>query len=100
MDAALARLEDALQRGDVAALVAELRALGGSPAHAPVALRACKACSHSLIHLRTAPRRLPQAPLGRCCTRFARTAQTQPFRRKRWVRLWPSLLSLRTNWRQ
>jgi hypothetical protein len=43
MDAALARLEDAEQRGDVAVVVAELRAHGGSPAHAPVALRACAA---------------------------------------------------------
>jgi hypothetical protein len=39
MDAMLARLEDAEQRGDVDAVVAELRAHGGSPAHAPVALQ-------------------------------------------------------------
>jgi hypothetical protein len=43
MDAALARLEDTEQRSDVAAVIAELRAHGGSPAHAPVALRACTA---------------------------------------------------------
>jgi hypothetical protein len=44
MDAALARLEDAERRGDVAALVAELRAHGGSLAHARVAVvQACTA---------------------------------------------------------
>jgi hypothetical protein len=43
MDAVLARLEDAKQRGDVAAVVVELRAYGGSPAHALVALWACAA---------------------------------------------------------
>jgi hypothetical protein len=84
MDAVLARLEDAEQRSDVAAVVAELRAHGGSPAHAPVALPASASLDTLTDSAGNLAKPAAAGAIAALLHTLARTVQTPPFRGEPW----------------